>query len=76
MLVEYFKKWMARLLKSTLLILILSAGCSGPQHRQNRLQFASSPYLKAHADNPVDWYEWGNEALDKAKKENKPWPGL
>jgi len=72
MLVKYFKKWMVRLLNSTLLILFLSAGCSGPQQRQNRLQFASSPYLKAHADNPVDWYEWGNEALDKAKKENKP----
>lgn len=38
----------------------------------NRLQFASSPYLKEHADNPVDWYEWGDEALEKAKKENKP----
>ncbi len=38
----------------------------------NRLADASSPYLKEHADNPVDWYEWGPEALDKAKKENKP----
>lgn len=38
----------------------------------NRLSQASSPYLREHADNPVDWYEWGSEALDKAKKENKP----
>ena len=38
----------------------------------NRLNLASSPYLKEHADNPVDWYEWGEEALEKAKKENKP----
>ncbi len=38
----------------------------------NRLSEASSPYLKEHADNPVDWYEWGEEALEKAKKENKP----
>jgi uncharacterized protein len=38
----------------------------------NRLSDSSSPYLKEHADNPVDWYEWGPEALDKAKKENKP----
>ena len=38
----------------------------------NRLADASSPYLKEHADNPVDWYEWGPEALEKAKKENKP----
>jgi uncharacterized protein YyaL (SSP411 family) len=33
---------------------------------------ASSPYLKQHADNPVDWFEWGEEALSKAKNENKP----
>jgi len=38
----------------------------------NRLANASSPYLQEHADNPVDWYEWGPEALEKAKKENKP----
>ncbi|MFP4159448.1 MAG: thioredoxin domain-containing protein, partial [Desulfobacterales bacterium] len=31
-----------------------------------------SPYLIQHADNPVDWYPWGDEAFDKAKKENKP----
>ena len=39
---------------------------------QNRLAQSSSPYLKEHADNPVDWYEWGTEALEKAEKENKP----
>lgn len=38
----------------------------------NRLANASSPYLQEHADNPVDWYEWGPEALQKAKKEDKP----
>ena len=38
----------------------------------NRLQNAGSPYLQEHADNPVDWYEWGPEALAKAKEENKP----
>jgi hypothetical protein len=41
-------------------------------NKQNRLSRASSPYLKQHDDNPVDWYEWGYEALDKAKLENKP----
>ena len=40
-------------------------------HR-NRLQYESSPYLLAHADNPVDWYPWGEEALQKAREENKP----
>lgn len=38
----------------------------------NRLAESGSPYLREHADNPVDWYEWGPEALNKAKAENKP----
>lgn len=40
--------------------------------KTNRLINATSPYLLQHAYNPVDWYEWGEEALAKAKKENKP----
>ncbi|KAI0711527.1 hypothetical protein C8Q76DRAFT_622913 [Earliella scabrosa] len=38
----------------------------------NRLAQAKSPYLLQHAENPVDWYEWGQEAFNKAKLENKP----
>jgi uncharacterized protein len=38
----------------------------------NRLVRAKSPYLLLHAHNPVDWYPWGNEAFEKARKENKP----
>jgi hypothetical protein len=38
----------------------------------NQLKNSNSPYLKQHADNPVNWYEWGEEALSKAKNENKP----
>ncbi len=38
----------------------------------NRLQNAASPYLRQHADNPVDWYPWGAEALEKARREDKP----
>ena len=37
----------------------------------NRLIQSSSPYLLQHAHNPVDWYEWGAEALEKAKREDK-----
>ncbi|MBP9549893.1 MAG: thioredoxin domain-containing protein [Chitinophagales bacterium] len=37
----------------------------------NHLIHESSPYLLQHAHNPVDWYPWGEEALGKAKKENK-----
>src|SRR5690606_22925733 len=40
--------------------------------KANRLIHAASPYLLQHAYNPVDWYEWGEEALNKAKQENKP----
>lgn len=39
---------------------------------QNKLIRASSPYLLQHAHNPVDWHEWNEEALEKAKKEDKP----
>ncbi len=38
----------------------------------NRLAKSTSPYLLQHAHNPVDWYEWGKEALDKAVAEDKP----
>ena len=38
----------------------------------NRLIHETSPYLLQHAHNPVDWYPWGDEALTKAKGENKP----
>lgn len=37
----------------------------------NHLKNEHSPYLQQHADNPVDWYPWGDEAFAKAKKENK-----
>jgi uncharacterized protein YyaL (SSP411 family) len=38
----------------------------------NRLIHSTSPYLLQHAHNPVDWYEWGAEALEKAQREGKP----
>ena len=38
----------------------------------NRLEIASSPYLRQHKDNPVDWFEWGDEALQEAKARNVP----
>ncbi len=38
----------------------------------NRLIRAKSPYLLLHAHNPVDWYPWGEEAFEKARRENKP----
>jgi uncharacterized protein YyaL (SSP411 family) len=38
----------------------------------NRLANESSPYLLQHRDNPVDWYPWGEEAIQKARREEKP----
>ena len=42
-----------------------------PTHT-NRLIHETSPYLLQHAHNPVDWYPWGEEALERAKREQKP----
>ena len=38
----------------------------------NRLSLESSPYLRQHADNPVDWYPWGEEAFEQARQRNVP----
>jgi uncharacterized protein YyaL (SSP411 family) len=38
----------------------------------NRLQTETSPYLRQHADNPVDWYPWGEEAFAQARQHDKP----
>src|SRR6266850_644670 len=38
----------------------------------NRLAKETSPYLLQHAHNPVDWYPWGAEALERARREGKP----
>ena len=40
--------------------------------RRNRLAGETSPYLLQHADNPVDWYPWGDEALEAAERAGKP----
>jgi uncharacterized protein len=47
------------------------AGGDGTGERTNRLAQESSPYLQMHMHNPVDWYPWGPEAFDKARREDK-----
>ncbi|MEX0716462.1 MAG: DUF255 domain-containing protein [Planctomycetaceae bacterium] len=42
------------------------------REKPNRLGRSNSPYLLAHAHNPVDWHPWGPEALELARRENKP----
>ena len=44
---------------------------ASPRHT-NRLIHETSPYLLQHAHNPVDWYPWGDEALNRARQQNKP----
>ena len=53
-------------------VTILSCHPKSNSPLNNRLANASSPYLREHADNPVDWYEWGDEALSRAQREGKP----
>ena len=38
----------------------------------NRLAQSTSPYLRQHAENPVDWHPWGEEALARARAEDRP----
>jgi uncharacterized protein len=45
---------------------------SMPERGPNRLIHESSPYLRQHANNPVDWYPWGQEALERARREDQP----
>lgn len=45
---------------------------NGQRRYINRLTHEKSPYLLQHADNPVDWFPWGQEAFDKARRDGKP----
>ena len=49
----------------------MSTHSAASSHR-NRLAGETSPYLLQHAANPVDWYPWGEEALERARREDKP----
>ena len=50
-----------------------TAGSAGPYARLvNRLAAEGSPYLRQHADNPVDWYPWGAEAFEEARRRDDP----
>lgn len=64
----------------SLLLLLTLLSCSGDTHQSgtpptgkgNRLIHEKSPYLLQHASNPVDWYPWGKDAFEHAKREDKP----
>jgi len=64
-------------ISSLLLLVIVGAHLSAepkPTEKTGgwRLATESSPYLRLHADNPVEWYPWGEAAFEKARRENKP----
>ncbi|CAN5775215.1 thioredoxin domain-containing protein [soil metagenome] len=51
---------------------VTTSAIAAETRHTNRLAKEKSPYLLQHQHNPVDWYPWGEEAFEKAKKENKP----
>ncbi|WP_457598879.1 thioredoxin domain-containing protein [Hydrogenimonas sp.] len=55
-----------------LIPILLSLLTGGDLKQTNRLIDEPSPYLQQHAHNPVDWYPWGEEAFEKARREHKP----
>jgi uncharacterized protein YyaL (SSP411 family)/cytochrome c biogenesis protein CcdA len=57
---------------AALLALAALAFLAPAETRANHLEGQTSPYLIEHAGNPVDWYPWGDEALAKARREDKP----
>jgi uncharacterized protein YyaL (SSP411 family) len=59
------------MLAAGLLLVWACTASVAPPHR-NRLALEKSPYLLQHASNPVDWHPWGEEAFEKARREDKP----
>ena len=59
-----------RKLVTIFLLFILNFACA--DEFKNELQYETSPYLKQHETNPVNWMPWGEKAFQKARKENKP----
>src|SRR6476619_823540 len=57
---------------ASIVLLAAATLARGAEPQSNRLIDSNNPYLLLHAHNPVDWYPWGPEALEKAKRENKP----
>jgi uncharacterized protein YyaL (SSP411 family) len=63
-----------RIVAALLCLAMLAVPVAAQDERRDgwRLESESSPYLRLHADNPVEWFPWGEEAFAKAHRENKP----
>ena len=57
--------------KILLILVLLSLNLTQAKEFKNLLQFESSPYLKQHESNKLEWMPWGEAAFERAKKENK-----
>jgi hypothetical protein len=66
------KQWIVASIAAMLLVASERTESMAAEQNTNRLINSSSPYLLQHAHNPVDWYPWGEEAFEKARRENKP----
>ena len=64
--------WLSVLLVAFCLGVQVCPADEKPKRASKRLVHEKSPYLLQHAENPVDWYPWGDEAFQAAKKEDKP----
>ncbi len=64
----------ARWIRAGLVLTLASVAATAAQSTAtpNRLAQSASPYLQQHANNPIDWYPWGEEAFERARAENKP----
>ena len=81
-MIQSYRKCYGILLYFFLILIVSAPVCQAQDQKgvampikgkhQNRLIHEKSPYLLQHADNPVDWYPWGEEAFEEAKKRDKP----
>jgi uncharacterized protein YyaL (SSP411 family) len=69
-----YHRFVRRAVVASLFFLTAAAVGAADSERRGgwRLAQESSPYLRLHADNPVEWFPWGEEAFAKARRENKP----
>ena len=64
-------KFYSLLMKTILIFIIMITNLNAEEKYTNALIKEDSPYLQQHAHNPVNWFAWGDEAFEKAKKEDK-----
>jgi uncharacterized protein YyaL (SSP411 family) len=69
---RYLRYWLAAGVLACICSITPAAAADAEKTGGWRLALESSPYLRLHADNPVEWFPWGEAAFEKARRENKP----